>query len=260
MSYFFVAGAPEVAGGDVDDAVGEAERLHEAFLDVEDPLVLRRRHLRRAEHEHLDLVELVDPEHAARVLPRRSRFAPEAGGVARIATWKRPGLQDLPHVERRERHLRGPRQIQLVPLDAIDVDLFSREKARAVHRLLAHEHGRQHGHEAFRRQPVEGEAVERQLEQCDGAGPVSEAGAREPGTALHVDPALAADQIHVVARLEVELRRLADPANLLRVVVGLAVRCALVRRVRHAFQELTALRLGLGQFRLEALKLAPSPP
>ena len=40
MSYFFVRRGAEVAGGDVDDAVGEAELADELLLDREQPLVL----------------------------------------------------------------------------------------------------------------------------------------------------------------------------------------------------------------------------
>src|SRR5690606_34454453 len=72
-------GRAEVADGDVDDAVRDFERLEDAFLDREQALVLGVRLLGMHEREHLDLVELVDAEDAARVLARGAGLASEAG-------------------------------------------------------------------------------------------------------------------------------------------------------------------------------------
>src|SRR5262245_24479210 len=66
----------EAAGGDVHDAIGQAERTDDLLLDREQPLVLVARSLRLAEDEQLDLVELVDPEHPAGVLARGAGLAP----------------------------------------------------------------------------------------------------------------------------------------------------------------------------------------
>ena len=54
-------------------------------------------------------------------------------------------------------------------------DLVRREEAGAVHGRLADEHRRQDGREALLSQPVEGEAVERELEQRDLADAIGEA-------------------------------------------------------------------------------------
>src|SRR5439155_18042107 len=74
----------EVARGNVDDAVGQADRLDELLLDCQQPVVFVPGLLRPAVDEHLDLVELVDAEHPARVLPRRARLAAEAGRIAGV--------------------------------------------------------------------------------------------------------------------------------------------------------------------------------
>src|SRR4051812_31100817 len=68
----------EIAGGNVDDAVREPDRLDELLLDREQPFVLAPRLFRSAVDEHLDLVELMDAEHAARVLPVGARLAAKA--------------------------------------------------------------------------------------------------------------------------------------------------------------------------------------
>src|SRR5581483_6415145 len=74
----------EVAGGDVDDAVRDAELLDELLLDGEQELVLSARVLGPHEREHLDLVELVDAEHAARVLAGRAGLAAKVRREARV--------------------------------------------------------------------------------------------------------------------------------------------------------------------------------
>ena len=141
--------------------------------------MLLRRGLGEAEDEHLDLVELVDAEHAARVLAGGSGLPAEARGVAGVAQRQRLAVEDLAHVERGEGDLRGAGEVQVVALDAVDVDLVGRQEPGAVHRLLADEDGRQDGDEPARRDPVEREAVERQLEERRVAEAIGEARARD---------------------------------------------------------------------------------
>jgi hypothetical protein len=103
----------------------EAERLRDLLLDREQPLVLLPRPVRVAEREHLDLLELVRAEDAARVPPGRAGLPPVAGGDAAVAH-RQVGLrQDLAHVQRRQRHLRGADQEQLVLRDAVDLRLVA---------------------------------------------------------------------------------------------------------------------------------------
>jgi len=59
----------EVAGRDVHDPVRDLEPLQDLLLDREQSLVLVDRRTRLAVDEHLDLVELMDAEHAAVSLP-----------------------------------------------------------------------------------------------------------------------------------------------------------------------------------------------
>ena len=139
-----------------------------------------------------------------------------------------------------ERDLRGARQVEAVALDRVDVRALGREEAGAEHRLLAHEHGRDHGREAGGVQALDREAVEREREQRGVADQVAEARAGDLRRALHLEAA----DLGVLARL-VELRRLADAAQLLGVLVGVAVGRRLVRRVRHLAQQLVARGLRL---------------
>ena len=114
-------------------------------------------------------------------------------------------------------------------------DLVGREEAGAVHRLLAHEHRRQHGREALLHEPVERVAVERELEQREVADAVREARARDLRRALHVDPAERLREVEVVLRPGSRTTGGSpDAPDLDRVLVGEAVGRVLGRRVRHA--------------------------
>src|SRR6185437_10690124 len=89
----------EVVDGDVDDAVGQRELAQDLLLDREDALVLIGGVLGRDEAEHLDLLELVHAEDAARVLPGRTGLAAEARGEAGVAQRQLLALQDLAVVQ-----------------------------------------------------------------------------------------------------------------------------------------------------------------
>ena len=171
-------------------------------------------------------------------LPGRARLPAEAGRVPGVAVGERGRVELLVHVVRGERDLRGSGEVELVALDPVDVHLVRREEAGAVHGRLADEHRREDGREALLRQPVEGEAVERELGKRDVAEAVGEARPRDLRTALHVDLA----ELEVVARLEAERRRVARPAHLDRVLLGEAVGRARVGRIRDAGEQLVPLR------------------
>ena len=114
-----------------------------------------------------------------------------------------------------ERDLRGAGQVEVVAGERVDVRALGREEAGAGHRLLAHEHGREHGREAVLRQMVERGAVEREREQRGVADRVAEARAGDPRGALHVEAA----DLGVLPRLR-ELRRLARARDLDRVLLA----------------------------------------
>jgi hypothetical protein len=124
--------------------------------------VLVARLVRRDEREHLDLVELVHAEDAARVLAGRTRLAAKARREARVAA--RQLLEDLARVQRRERDLGRPHQIEVVVGQVVDLLLGVGQEPGAQQRVLAHQHGRDHRLEPVPAELLEGPAHERELE------------------------------------------------------------------------------------------------
>ncbi len=99
---------------------------------------------------------------------------------------------------------------------------------------------------------VEGEAVERHRHERGVSGDVAEAGAREPPRAFQLEPA-------DLGVLRPGRARLADAADLLRVLVGLSVGRRGIRRVRNLCQELVALGLGRRKLGLGGAQLVLDP-
>jgi len=62
-------------------------------------------------------------------------------------------------------------------------------------------------------------------------------------------------EVEVILDREIEGRRLADAADLHRVLIGEAVGCVLGRRVRYAVEQLLAPRLCPAQLFLQSLQL-----
>ena len=159
--------------------------------------MLLARLLRLDEAEHLDLVELVHPEDALRVLAGGARLAPEAGGEPGVAARQLARAEDLARVQRGERHLRGAGQEQLVLGHAVDLLLGVGQHAGAEQSLLAHQHRRHDRGEALPLQQVERPLDERELEPHQRALEVDEARAGHPRALLQAE--VLAQQLHVAA-------------------------------------------------------------
>ncbi len=161
---------------------------------------------------------------------------------------QRQVLQDLGHVQAGERDLRGAGEVELVRLERVDVRTVGREEAGAVHRLLAHEHRRQHRHVPVGGRAVEREAVERERDERRVADEVAEARAGEARSALELE---AAD----LGVLRPFGRGVADAAELLCVLLGVAVGGRGIGRIRHLLEQRVPLGLGGRQLRLERAQL-----
>jgi hypothetical protein len=136
----------------------------------------------------VDLVELMDPEDPARVLAGGSRLAPEAGREAGVAERQILLRQDLVVVERRQGHLGGADQVQVVVGQAVDLLLGIRQEAGPVEGALAHEHGRHHGLESLAAEPLQRKPNQRELEHHEVPEQVGKPRPRQPRAPFHVDP------------------------------------------------------------------------
>jgi hypothetical protein len=202
------------------------------------------------EREHLDLVELVDPEDPTSVLAVRAGLAAKARGEPGVAERQPVGLDDLVGVQRGERHLRRPHQEQVVLGDREHLVAGLGEEPGPEQRLLPDQHGRDHRGEPLGGEHVEGVPDEGQLEEDRLALEVGEPGARGPGGRLHVDRVVELAQLEVVPHLEVERRRFADPNRLHVVLVREAGGRRLVGEVRDLDPqgaELLVELVGLGR-------------
>ena len=119
-----------------------------------------------AVREHLDLVELVHAEDAARVLAVRAGLAPEARGVAaRSAPGSWSGVSVSPRCSADSGDLARADEEQLAVVDVVHLGAVGREEAGLLHRAFAHERRRDHRHEPVRDDRAHRVVHERELEQ-----------------------------------------------------------------------------------------------
>ena len=253
MSYFFAAERAEVAGGDVDDAVREAELRDDLLLDREQPLVLLARSPRAA-RTRTSRPCRTGGRGTCRACPSRPR-RPRGGSTS---SSRRSGaaarlVEDLLHVQRRKRDLGRARQVELVALDVVDVDVVGREEARAVHRRLADEHRRQHRDEALARRAGRARSG-RARAPAARPRPSGRRSASRKSRAPRSMSSQRAAELEVVARLEPERRgsptRRSSSASSSVSPSG----ARRVRRVGHAVES-SWRRLGLGELVVERLQL-----
>ena len=107
-----------------------------------EPLELLAGRLRRCVPHELHLVELMGPEHAARVLSRRTGFAPETLRVCHEAHRERRCLEHLVAVQVRDRHFGRRDEKEVLVLHGVRVVLELRQLTSARHARAIHEVGR----------------------------------------------------------------------------------------------------------------------
>ena len=188
----------------------------------------------------------------ARVLAVGACLAPEARRDAEVAAREAVGGEDLAAVDRRQRHLAGAHEEEVVLLDLVDLVAIGREEPGLLHRLLPHEDGRHDRDEPFADERAGHPLHERELEQHRFAHQVGEAGA------AHHDGLLALHPAHRLAERGVVERgwrgRVAHDAQDLTVVLT-AVGHRRVGGVGHLQRERAQLGVEAGQVFLEALQL-----
>ena len=222
-------GEAHVAGREHDHAERKAEPRKDFFRFLHERLELLERDGRMHEVHHLDLVELVDAQHAARHLARRPRLAAEARSVGRELDGALGGdlrevhaVKDVVAVVVRDRHLGRRNQPEVVDLAVVEVFSKLRELASAGHRVAVHDERRQHlGISLLLAVEVEHVLDERALEFRALAENHGEARARELHAAREVEDAELFADLDVRRDLEVGVLPLADhPDDLVRRAVG----------------------------------------
>ncbi len=215
--------------------------------------------LDRGVDEHLDLVEPVHAEDAAGVLAVRAGLLAEARRERGVPQRECGTVEDLVGVVRRQRHLGGAHEVEVLALDPVDVVGGLAEEAGALHRARLDQGRRDHLREAGVAGLVHRHHDQRELELRADAGQEVEAAARHLRAALEVDGAEHLAELDVVARLEVELRLGADGLD--HPVVLLAAGGRLVGGdVRDLHQRRAPELLGLGLGGLGGLDPARPAP
>lgn len=132
----------EIAGAEGDDAVVKLEVGQHAFGVGDERFELRVRVLGFDDVDELHFVELVNADHAARVLARAARFAAETGRVGGVVNGEMLFGEDFLAVQIGHRHFGGGNKKKVFALDAVHVLFKFRELAGADHALAAHHEGR----------------------------------------------------------------------------------------------------------------------
>ena len=118
-----------------------------------------------------------------RVLAGGARLAAEARGEARVAQRQRGRVEDLAGVQRGQRNLGGPGEVQVVVCEPVDLLLGVRQEPGAEQGLLANEDGRDSRLEPVPAQLLERPPHERQLQHHQVALQIGEARSRDPRAA-----------------------------------------------------------------------------
>ena len=118
-----------------------------------------------------------------RIMPRVSRPAAPAsrrkqGENATYRSGSSSAARISPAWRLATRDLRRSGEVELVGGQLVDVCLVRRERTRADQRVLAHENRWQNRGEPLRREPIQGQSVERERQAGGVADPVAEARAR----------------------------------------------------------------------------------
>ena len=240
-----------VAVAQPQDAVVEAQAAQDVFGVGHQRFEFVVAGLGRHELDELDLVELVDADEPARVLARRARFAPEAGGV-RHELQRQRGANDLFAVVVGDGDFGGRDQPEVVLGAVVHVFGHLGELAGAGHGRGGDEvGGADLGVAVLLGVHVQHVRDERPLEFRADAREEREPGAAHARRAREVEEAQLLAQRHVVLGLEVEFARLA-PGAVHDVVLGAeAARHAAVREVRDGQDQALLLGLDFADLRVE---------
>ena len=196
------------------------------------------------EGEHLDLGELVDAIEPPAGAAGGAGLGPEAMRQADVADRQRRLVEDLVGEHPSERDLGRADQAEVGILDGIDLGLGpARREPDPLEDLVAGQVGRDDGREAVADELLDGELLERQVQEHGIVLEEVEAGPADLAARLEVDQVEVLAQRDVVLGLEVEGAGRADLADLAALVLGLADGGVRVGQVGDALQPLGQLGL-----------------
>ena len=157
----------QIAAAYVDHAIGKLQRLHDLLRILQNKFVFPDGcFLIVAADDHLlHLLELVNAIQPPRILAVGSGLPPETCGKSRIALGKLVFAEDFVVMIRRDRHFRGPDQVQLVPLDPVRLIRAHRKPRGPDHREILHQLRRGHRNKPLRDQAIQCKATDRPLQQ-----------------------------------------------------------------------------------------------
>jgi hypothetical protein len=170
-------------------------------------LVLGGRGVRPGEAHQLDLVELMDPDQAARLLAVGAGFAPEARAQRDVRQGQLFGRKNVVPMDVGHRHFRRGDQVQAVGGD-VHVALEVRELSGPACRIRVHQKRRRHFQvPVFAGVEIEHERGERAGEPRAQAPEQREAGTGDLGAGRQIQNPQRLAQLPVRPRVEVERRR-----------------------------------------------------
>ncbi len=177
---------PRSRGAQVQHAVGQLELLEHRLGPSQDVSLRVQRAVGGGVGEELHLVELVDTQKAPGVTPGRPCLPPIARRRRGEAQGQLPSFQDLAPVHRRQRHLGGRDEPQVVAHEVIRVVGEFREVPRRRHGLG--EHDRRGADLLVRgRVAVDGKGGQRTQQPRPRAPVQREHRPRQPRAAFHVE-------------------------------------------------------------------------
>ena len=127
-------GKAHVAAAELKNAVVQPKSLEDRLSLADENLQLLEARIGMDEIHHLDLVELVDSQHAARHFAGASRLAAETRRVCRKLDGQILGLENVVAVEVRDRHLGRRNQPEIVDLAMVEILGKLRKLAGSGHR------------------------------------------------------------------------------------------------------------------------------
>jgi len=251
-----VVALAHVASADLDHPVRQSELGDRTFCPCDHVVEQIRRLLGCGIGHHLDLVELVGPQHPARVTTGRTRLASIRGAVSHQSNRQLGVVQRLLGVDRRQRSFRSRARPQIVAFDRVGVVREFRELTSGRECRCADERRRA---DLLVGVGVEVESVLAQGpgERCACATLHREHRAGDLGGAFVVEDPELLGRLPVrnalMVRVFVEQPDRSDDDRV--VVLARAVRRGGVREIRDAEQQLVQGRRDLVVFRRQRLLL-----